>query len=498
MDGEIPLPPPRRIRHRSPALPAQSTNAVSSLHRTRRLSRFDDRSSQPSSDPALFSSDDVPASGLENYHAPTPGSDRKRRYRGTWWGEQVIDPKRKRRDFKAKRNVDSGVWMGSDESGAESLMSSESSAWGEDLRKSALTPKNTTRFNNPEADVETTPTQIRASFKSMEEPAAHRLARQAITDALEQGKEAFDLGHLELGTLPEGLLEPLQHFTRLPPVGAGPVSEDAFDSLHGDISIYLSNNCLQSVPRDLLGLSNIKHLSLRNNNLTKIPSSIRQLTSLEDLNIGCNQLTYLPWELIWLMKNGNLKKLNVRQNPLPLVRDADVRAWWKGAIDPSTLFDATPPRGFVPNSKYEEPLHICTSPITYYNEEGNAIDPPTPRNMGTATEPSNSVPSLRELALREVCKLTDLEKLTDEEISQYPPLVAPLIRKAIAVRLEGGRICSVCERPYVIPRAEWTEWWDVTSVELQTQPALNLYRPIPFRRHCCSLSCAPKDSGPWF
>lgn len=196
MDGEIPLPPPRRIRHRSPALPAQSTNAVSSLHRTRRLSRFDDRSSQPSSDPALFSSDDVPASGLENYHAPTPGSDRKRRYRGTWWGEQVMDPKRKRRDFKAKRNVDSGVWMGSDESGADSLMSSESSAWGEDLRKSALTPKNTTRFNNPEADVETTPTQIRASFKSMEEPAAHRLARQAITDALERGREAFDLGYV--------------------------------------------------------------------------------------------------------------------------------------------------------------------------------------------------------------------------------------------------------------------------------------------------------------
>jgi hypothetical protein len=87
MDNEVPLPPPRRIRHRSPSRLSPAGSVASSFRKSRRLSRFDDRSSQPSSDPALFSSDDIPASGLENYHAPVAGAGRKRRYRGTWWGE---------------------------------------------------------------------------------------------------------------------------------------------------------------------------------------------------------------------------------------------------------------------------------------------------------------------------------------------------------------------------------------------------------------------------
>ena len=200
MDSEVPLPTPRRLRHRSPARAGASPSPfVASLQKAHRLPRFDDRSSQPSSDPALFSSDDIPASGLENYNASvTGGNGRKRRYRGTWWGEQVVDPKRKRADFKEKRHVDSGVWMGSDESTADSLLPSEdASNWGDDFLKTVLEPR--TNGNLPRglaeprvsslSSVSTTPI-----MKGPHEAEEHQFARAVINDCLEKGEDSVDLG----------------------------------------------------------------------------------------------------------------------------------------------------------------------------------------------------------------------------------------------------------------------------------------------------------------
>lgn len=201
MDNEVPLPPPRQLRHRSPARanPSAPGSVASSFRKSRRLSRFDDRSSQPSSDPALFSSDDIPASGLENYNAPVSGAGRKRRYRGTWWGEQVQDPKRRRADFKEKRNVDSGVWMGSDESVAESLLTSEDSpAWGEDLLKTVLDPRAPGRassglpFSRGPVSIPAPPRQM--AVNGTDESKEHRFARKVVNDCLENGEESIDLG----------------------------------------------------------------------------------------------------------------------------------------------------------------------------------------------------------------------------------------------------------------------------------------------------------------
>lgn len=189
MDNEIPLPPPPRIRHRSPTKKAPpASSGTGSFRKTYQLSRFDDRSSQPSSDPALFSSDDIPASGLENYNAPVASGTRKRRYRGTWWGEMVKDPKRKRADFKDKRMVDSGVWMGSDESGADSLLPSEdASAWGEDLLKDTRNTGSCLRPQGP------TTMQQRPLFRRAEESREHQLARAIVNDCLEKGQDSVDL-----------------------------------------------------------------------------------------------------------------------------------------------------------------------------------------------------------------------------------------------------------------------------------------------------------------
>ncbi|KAJ5773631.1 Leucine-rich repeat typical subtype [Penicillium paradoxum] len=493
MDNEIPLPPPRRMRHRSPvkiATPSATGTAVSSFHRARRLSRFDDLSSQPSSDPALFSSDDIPASGLENYHATQSGAGRKRRYRGTWWGEQVLDPKRKRADFKEKRNVDSGVWMGSDES-------------------SVLEPRklgNTTPLTMETVNI---PVQTRTPVRASEEPEAHRFARKLVNDCLDKGWESIDLGDFYLKTLPAGLLQPLQHLTKLPSVTQAPVSENVFTSLQPFLRVYLPNNSLSALHNDLFELSNLKVLSLRNNKLTEIPSTIHRLAELEVLNLSVNRLTYLPWELLTLTQQGELKHLTVRPNPLLSIEEAQIAEWHRSNNKQNETEDDEDATPFSPLQFQEQdsapgegwtPIHVATGPTTYMDMEGIPTEHSSCRNTFTfPTEGArvNDAPSLRELALRAVTKLPYLEQTTDEELAEFPPLIVPLLRQAREVRLAGGQFCSVCRQEYVIPRTEWTEWWDITPCEngmkLPRCPGEKL-RPLPFKRFGCSLSCVPESS----
>lgn len=110
------------------------------------------------------------------------------------------DPRRKRVDFKNKRFVDSGVWMGSDESGAESLLLSEdASAWGEDLIKSARdtnaavgkgTENGSSLLRQQYQSITGQPCN---AFRKVEELDEHRLAREVVNDCLEKGQDCVDL-----------------------------------------------------------------------------------------------------------------------------------------------------------------------------------------------------------------------------------------------------------------------------------------------------------------
>lgn len=121
----MPLPSPPRDSARTRT--TGQNNAPAAFSFNAHHLNFDKLSGPPSSDPPLFSSDDFQSSALENYsHAQTQDQGhgqshhplRKRRYRGTWWGELPhAHTKRKRRtQFKDKRYVDSGVWLGSEDS----------------------------------------------------------------------------------------------------------------------------------------------------------------------------------------------------------------------------------------------------------------------------------------------------------------------------------------------------------------------------------------------
>ncbi|KAJ5103769.1 hypothetical protein N7532_004298 [Penicillium argentinense] len=508
MDNEVPLPPPRRLQLRSPAGAGRSPSGsvASSFRKARRLSRFDDRSSQPSSDQPLFSSDDIPASGLENYNAPVSSSGRKRRYRGTWWGEQVQDPKRKRADFKEKRNVDSGVWMGSDESGADSNLASEDSpAWGEDLLKAVLDPRAPGKSSG-ESSNERGPVPVHTQSRSIavngqEESKEHHFARKVVNDCLEKGEESIDLGNMNMRIVPRDILQSLQHLTKLPSVLEPPISENAYFSLRPFLRIYLPNNSLTTLPRELFELSDLRVLSLRNNKLTSIPPTIRDLTGLQVLNLSVNRLNYLPWELLGLLQKDELKHFTPRPNPFPSIEEASIAEWHRQPNEDEKekekekeqdeedyddtcelevhelpiLF--TEYEGAPPEDAWGV-IHVATGPTTFYNMDGKPID--------DASSSSGSTTATQ--------KLPGLDLITDEEKREFPSLLIPLLDLAQGVRADGGWYCSVCQREFVSRRTEWVEWWDCTPHEngmKRPRASGEKLRPLPFKRYGCSWTCVP-------
>ncbi|KAE8146336.1 hypothetical protein BDV25DRAFT_162713 [Aspergillus avenaceus] len=499
MDNEVPLPPPPRIRHRSP-----TKTPGSSLRKTYQLSRFDDRSSQPSSDPALFSSDDIPASGLENYHAPVASGNRKRRYRGTWWGEMVKDPKRKRADFKEKRHVDSGVWMGSDESGADSLLPSEASHWGEELLRDTTNLVMGKGGDLPMPDYSEGQTQSqvwaqRPGLRKAAEPREHQVARTIVNDCLERGQDSVDLSNGHLGFVPAGLLRPLQHLTKLPAIVEAPITEDGYGSLQPFLRLFLAGNSLQKISGELFELDSLRVLSLRSNEIREIPPAIRRLTMLQEANFAVNSLQFLPWELLWLIRKGDLKHMVVRPNPLMQIEDAEVAQWHtpEGTEreSPEDSLRLREYEGPAPEEAWA-PIHVATGPVRRYNTEGFPVGGPV--DSTDKSQRDANVPSLREVSLLSCTRSALFDQLSDAETSEFPPLIVRLLRQAREVRDGGGRSCSVCHRSFVIARTEWIEWWDCSTYENGLKgprcPGEKL-RPLPFRRLGCSWTCVPSQTS---
>lgn len=118
----------------------------------------------------------------------------------------VMDPKRKRADFKEKRHVDSGVWMGSDESSAEafSLSSEDASSCGEEFLRNTANSGPEKRgqsllgINNGDADARRGPQhgpifQRRTVLRRTEEPKEHQVARDIVNECLDKGQDSVDL-----------------------------------------------------------------------------------------------------------------------------------------------------------------------------------------------------------------------------------------------------------------------------------------------------------------
>lgn len=294
-----------------------------------------------------------------------------------------------------------------------------------------------------------------------------------------------------LRIVPPGLLRPLQHLTKLPPIREPPISEEVYSSLQPFLRVFLAGNALSALSGELFELDNLRVLSLRNNKLTQIPPAIRRLTKLQELSLSVNRLSFLPWELLWLIKKGDLKHLTVRPNPLLQIDSPEVEIahWHQTSEDEETIsLKGMGYDGPAPEEAWA-PIHVATGPVRRFNMEGFPIP-----DSQTSLHPPSRVPSLREASLLSFSKSSYFDSIPDEELSHLPSLMLRLLLHARDVRGAGGRSCSVCHRPFVIARTEWLEWWDISTYEnglKGPRGSRERLRPLPFKRLGCSLGCLP-------
>lgn len=111
-----------------------------------------------------------------------------------------------------------------------------------------------------------------------------------------------------------------------------------------------------------------------------------------------------------------------------------------------------------------------------------------------ALRKESAVPSLFELALQSATKGSTtgdskcgVKDLLNEFYEDDPKSVRQGVQTAIDVYEEGGRVCSVCSRSFIIARTEWVEYWHLGPCK----PTDNTKIFVPILRRGCSPSCVP-------
>ncbi|EME80480.1 uncharacterized protein MYCFIDRAFT_216239 [Pseudocercospora fijiensis CIRAD86] len=479
-------------------------------NRKRGLSEYDN-----SSDP-LFSDDTSGAEDVTGYERPK----RKRMFKGPWYN---LGSKHSLREGMAKRdsvrNVDSGVWMGSDGS--------------EESVDSTVAEGSKIRLPN-HAAIERAPLTAEA------------LARSIIDHCVEDGKEAVDLSDIGLTELSSATLRPLHQLIRHSHIDLShPPSETEFAPLTPSIKLFLAKNSLTSLPPELFSLENLTVLSLRSNELTEIPPGIARLKKLKELNISGNRIQCLPWELLDLIccRDGHTT-VNIRPNPLlepteisgssglaklhmvpiakeELSRHGDTRAYCErlrsigsenGALDLRTELEIRLKLGRMLRNQYiqesaqagaepvvcrEELIYLVSSAVRYLDIDGSpasrrdaAVDcTATASDLHDRSRQLNAVPSLFELATR----ATQANFSLDDIPAELPVRVRTALQQAATSLELGNQQCSTCSRTFVAARAEWVEYW---FSGFPSQPELSQEAVLPFSRRACSWRCAlPSETG---
>ncbi|KAI0116573.1 hypothetical protein F4776DRAFT_666328 [Hypoxylon sp. NC0597] len=486
-----------------------------------------------SSDPAVFSSDDDP--GVENY---TQGRHRKKRYVGSWFQQhptssdstfsEISRPLPKtRRTFK--RQLDSGVWMGSD-----------NSVDAEDDTTSDIKVPAESKL------------QLKHARPAIAISPSEATARQVIQRAIDTGAQVIDLSYSGIESISNATISQLSILDTTPLID----ESFPFEPKERRIEVYLSNNPLLRVPGALFNLEHLTVLSLRNTEITELPPSIGKLRSLETLNLSLARLRYLPWELLDLMRfPSKLRILNIHPSPFYLPdkvttkRDYDalpaevehddgtIEQFWVNEEDElviqpewldsesemdSAIWDvrtfARSPvqyhdgRGYI-TSKFQLPQSRrigspSNSTITIETEDLSS--PPTPppalgrskRYQSTSAGKQSRVLSLSELALRSCARAGRLRELQDCLPENAPPHIVELVEQ-IADRSEqnadsGELPCSVCGRRVLVPMAQWVEWCSVAHFDHATKTwgikSSGVAKYIPFLRRGCSWGCLPKPT----
>jgi hypothetical protein len=438
-----------------------------------------------SSDPPIFSSDALDPS-IDNYTTP---QRQKRALIGPWFRHEEKVQRRRQRGGKFQRNFDSGVWMennSSDNSSDVLSFSSEGSqpsnffpvAWDKGVSQhNAKSPLD--RAVNDEDDEGLCLENLSSSPPNAVQEEAIRIVERCI----EEGDSEVDISGLNLDEIHVKIVQLIRLITLQSKKLTQPGPEE-YTALTPDLRLYLANNGLRSIPGELCTLTNLKFLSLRNNKITSIPPQLGYLSSLECLNVSVNRLSYLPYSLHrnFLRSTGYLR-----------LHDNKFLA----PVPPPTEDGKNPDLLSDPTAHPNVPELRAMSTVCFYAPDGRAVDrnnpPPsrTPESLKPVSQscPQSdsitplSAPSLVELALRN-SRATELLRDVEEnaESCAIPPSFVELVGRAIEVQSAGGLRCDTCGRDYIVPRAEWLEWW--AGLEGVTES-----RMIPFLVQVCGWSC---------
>ncbi|PNY27506.1 Uncharacterized protein TCAP_02572 [Tolypocladium capitatum] len=449
-----------------------------------------------SSDPAVFSSDDDP--GLDNYVE----GRRKKRYVGSWFQQhptssdstfsEVIMPKQSKRTLA--RQVDSGVFLGSDGSDVE------------DVTDALDIPA---RCKLPQLDKRSVPRVSEAELA----------AREKIRTCIEQGDETIDFWSLGLDELSNETVSPLSNLSCIPLV----TKDVAFEQKEPELKVYLAMNRLKRIPGALFDLTHLTILSLRGNKLTDLPPAISKLRNLKQLNVSQNRLRCLPAELLSLLKlGGNLRNLVLHPNPFyepdkPFEHDRDRREavvddtkpelyffTWRLGRSPLQLSDSrgevlshfkllstSMPQKIAVDASGDAPSELPVSSI--FSHVGSSLRSAPPR--------PSPVPSLVEASLRSCYSSAQLP-----EMQHYMPDGLPHLRqlldRAARQREMGGITCSRCKRLLIVPTVEWVEWRELSTctrrleglvrvTELLPLSLAEYEMAVPFLYRACSWNCGP-------
>ncbi|KAI1392007.1 uncharacterized protein F4822DRAFT_112811 [Hypoxylon trugodes] len=535
-----------------PKLPAVSWDSDTQTFTNTRKRARDQSLALPtfnnSSDPAIFSSDDDPS--LENY---TQNQRRKKRYVGSWFqqhptssdstfSEIVQQPLPKtRRTFR--RQFDSGVWLGSD----------NSVDMEEDSVTDVKTPVESKLLQLGHVRATTTISSTEAN------------ARQVIQDAIDKGTQVVNLTSFNIETISNATISQISLFDTIP------LMTETFpiERKQPSIEVYLASNPLIRVPGALFNLENLTVLSLRNTKITELPSSIRNLRNLDTLNVSLTRLRYLPWELTDLLKfPSKLRTLNIHPNPFYQPDELD-STLLGGACEKNWMHQTTPdeliplpepgrpymlnmsddipidsaclkPDAAKHNAMYWQAYALARTPVQYNDVRGFVVStfrlsrqkstgsespsehldtvlptedicsapapPPPSRSQFSSTSNPSRVPSLLELALQSCAKSGQLRDLPSYLPHNAPSHLLEILERIAQQSEEGGNCgdlpCSVCGRRVTVPMVQWIEWWEVR----QCAPGEDSFKSvagtgeneqaIPFLRWGCSWKCVPSGMIP--
>ena len=434
---------------------SRSRPAILTRKRTRDDYNDDVPTSAASSDPAMFSGDET-VPGAEDYALKR----KKKMYSGSWWSHRVkANRDDKQREFK--RNFDSGVFMGSEGSEApssDSLGSLEEELIQDQLRmelEQQTAPKPSSSKSRPLTRAASLP------FKHTQPQTAseHNRVMQIVQTCLDESVESVDLSSMALTNLPTEITS-LNTLTKHTNLVTGMLDDG--ELLEAQLRLFLGNNLLRRVPRELLDLTSLRFLSLRQNKLTSIPPGIRNLVNLEHLNVAGNRLTYLPFEVIELMRCHNLGTVIAEPNPWLLENTSDT-SW--------TVTECVS-------------ADVRTSIFRFDPTTTTAI-PGNPQGL------ESTVPSLTEMALRSLSRLWIPSDLSDSMPSDTPPRVLKALSTLHSCHLDGGHRCSSCHREIVQAGHERMEWWNLET----SKPLGSDVKEYPFKRMFCRYGCEGKRNA---